>query len=63
MKTFWILWNPEGKTPPTVQFETAEKAMAQAARLQQRIGLGTMYVLKAEAAFTVAVKTKWESVK
>lgn len=63
MKTFWILWNPEGRMPPTKQFETREEATRVAAVMQQRIGIGTMYVLKVESAFTVALKTKWEAAK
>lgn len=62
MKIFWILWNPEGNTPPTKRFDTLEKARQVAADMQSRIGIGTMYVLKAEASLTITLKEKWEKI-
>lgn len=63
MKTFWILWHPEGKTPPTVVFDTEDKARKSAETMIQRIGHGTMYVMKGVAGVAVTAKTKWEIVK
>lgn len=60
MKTFWILWNPEGETPPRVRFATEEGAKETAEKLQTRIGVGTMYVMEAKTSYNVSLKTKWE---
>jgi hypothetical protein len=62
MKPFWILWNPQGKTPPTVRFSTYEAARATADKMQQNLGIGTMYVMQVVAGVTVSLKTKWENV-
>lgn len=58
-KTFWILWNPEGKTPPTVAFPTLEGAREIAAKMQSRIGVGTMYVMECVAGVEVSLVQKW----
>lgn len=63
MKTFWILWNPEGQNPPTIRFATFDIAKEQAAKLQTRIGVGTMYVMRAVAGVTISLTQKWESEK
>lgn len=62
-KTFWLLWNPEGHTPPTKRFSTYDEAARVAEAMQKRIGLGTMYILKAVQSFSVVQKTKWEGLK
>lgn len=67
MKRFWILWNPKGNTPPTVRFNTYEKALETGQMMQERIGVGTMYVMKVEAEYTVMMhgktSTKFEDPK
>lgn len=62
-KVFWILWNSEGRTPPTARFSTFSKAMAMAESMQKDIGVGTMYVLKAENKVCVTKKVIWEGLK
>lgn len=62
MKTFWILWNPEGQTPPTVRFSSFNAARDCAEKMQQRLGVGTMYVMKVEMGVSVSLKTKFEKV-
>lgn len=62
-KVFWLLWNPEGRMPPTKCFDTYEEAAEVAEAMQKRIGVGTMYILKAEQSYTVAQKGKWEGLK
>lgn len=62
-RVFWILWNPEGVNPPTYRFYTYEDAAKRAEEMQKKIGIGTMYVLKAVQSFSVMQKTKWEGLK
>lgn len=62
-KKFYILWNPDGQTPPTVRFKTYEEAAKVAEAMQKRIGLGTMYILQAVQSFSVVQKSKWEGLK
>lgn len=63
MSEFYILWNPEGQSPPTATFRTYEEAAAVAEKMQKRIGVGRMYVMKAVQCFAVELKTKWEKIK
>lgn len=63
MKTFFILWNPDGRTPPTARFETYEEAAKVAEAMQKRIGVGTMYIMQAMAAVSLTLKQKWETAK
>lgn len=60
MKKFWILWNPEGHTPPTVKFTTLQAARETAAKMQARIGIGTMYVMESVAGINVTLVQKWD---
>ena len=62
-KTFWLLWNPEGRTPPTKRFDTFEEAAAVAENMQKRIGVGTMYIMKTVQSVTVSHQVKWEGFK
>lgn len=62
-QTFYILWNPQGHTPPTTRFESYEKAAEVAEAMQRRIGVGTMYIMKAEQSVSVTQKIKWEGLK
>jgi hypothetical protein len=62
MKKFWILWNPEGKTPPTVKFASFEAASKTADAMQKRIGVGTMYVMEVVAGCEVKQTARWAKV-
>ena len=62
-RLFYILWNPEGRTPPTMRFDSYEKAAEFAEAMQRRIGVGTMYIMKSEQSITVTQKIKWEGLK
>lgn len=59
-KSFYLLWNPEGKNPPTYRFSTYDAAAKTAEAMQKRIGVGTMYILQAVQSVSVVQKTKWE---
>lgn len=59
-KRFYILWNPQGQTPPTKRFDTYEEAADVAEAMQRRIGLGMMYILEAVQSVTVSQQVKWE---
>lgn len=63
MKTFWILWNPEGHNPPRVRFNTYEAAKKTADDMQKKIGVGVMYVMEAKSGVTVQMKARWENAK
>lgn len=63
MKTFWILWNPAGNTPPTVKFTNLDAARETAAKMQSRIGVGTMFVMEAVAGCEVKQVMRWENAK
>lgn len=53
MKKFWIIWNPEGVTPPTVTFSAFGPARREAERLAAKCG-GHFHVLVLEGT---AIKT------
>lgn len=59
-KQFFILWNPQGQTPPTKAFGTYDEAAKTAESMQKRIGIGTMYIMKAVQSVTVSQSIKWE---
>lgn len=62
-KIFWLLWNPQGQTPPTKRFSCYEEAEEVATAMQQRLGVGTMYILKAVQSVSVAQTVKWEGLR
>lgn len=62
MKAFWILWHPQGNTPPTVMFDTVDKAMKTAELMIERIGKGTMYVMKAVGGVEIVTKKTWTAI-
>ena len=55
---FWILWNPDGNTPPKVVFKTYDGALTESKRLIAQIGRGTVYVMEAVSSETVEVNVK-----
>ncbi len=59
MSTFWILWHPDGKTPPTVTFQAHENAVATAELMMNRIGQGTMYIMRCDGAVAMVKRTKY----
>lgn len=62
-KIFWILWNPQGYSPPTYRFASYEDAAKRAEEMQRKIGNGTMYVMQAVQSVTVSQKVKWQGLK
>lgn len=51
-KTFWILWAPSAKLPPTHKFSTYVEALKTARRMCKDLNIGKMYVLRVEAEVT-----------
>lgn len=62
-RVFYILWNPEGQRPPTRKFDSYDEAAEVAQAMQLRIGVGTMYILKAVQAVSVVQDVKWVGFK
>lgn len=62
-KVFWLLWNPQGHTPPTKRFDSYDEAANVAEAMQKRIGVGTMYILRAVQSVSVIQKVKWSGLK
>lgn len=63
MKKFWILWHPQGQTPPTVKFATFQEAKNCAENMIGKIGIGTMYVMEAVAGVEPVRKVRWTTAK
>lgn len=59
MKTFWILWHPEGSTPPKVRFGTLAEAVKTAEFMMEKIGNGTMFIMKAVGGIETLKRTKY----
>lgn len=60
MTTFWILWSPEGDTPPRVRFGTEEGAKASAAKMAADHYPSTFYVMKAVAGVKAVQRVRWD---
>jgi hypothetical protein len=63
MKTFWILWHPQGTTPPTVMFAERVKAEKTAEAMINRIGSGTMFIMEAVGGVELQRRLVWQHVK
>lgn len=62
-RPFYILWNPEGTSAPSVTFDDMESAFLTAESMQRRIGEGSMFVMKAVAVSTVSQHVKSVPIK
>lgn len=57
-RIFWILWSPEGTTPPRVTFDTREAALAQAEAMARQHRGNRFFVMEAKSLSMVdGVKT------
>lgn len=63
MKTFFILWHPEGHTPPTVRFNTLAEAVKTAEFMMEKIGQGTMYIMRVVGGIETLKRTKYVAAK